>query len=112
MVKHRNENTRKPPATQAFEATHSEANKIGASTPYDFTAKNLTAVGGLLPVATMLEKLGFQKLVEEMVRGSLRIIAAITHESVIRRILRHCKLASVPPPIAPARCRQELFAFD
>jgi hypothetical protein len=45
-------------------------------------------------------------------RGSLRIIAAITQESVITRILRHCKLASVPPPIAPARCRQELFAFD
>lgn len=28
-------------------------------------AKNLTACGGLLPVATMLEKLGFQQLVEE-----------------------------------------------
>jgi hypothetical protein len=45
-------------------------------------------------------------------RGSLRIIAAITQESVITRILRHLQLASVPPPIAPARCRQELFAFD
>jgi hypothetical protein len=45
-------------------------------------------------------------------RGSLRIIAAITHESVMTRILRHLKLASVPPPIAPARCRQEIFAFD
>ena len=33
-----------------------------------------------------------------------RIIAAMTQESVITRILRHCKLASVPPPIAPARC--------
>src|SRR3989442_469848 len=38
--------------------------------------------------------------------GSLRIIAAITQESVITRILRHCKLASVPPPLAPARARQ------
>jgi hypothetical protein len=45
-------------------------------------------------------------------RGSLRIIAAITQESVITRILRHLKLASVPPPIAPARCRQKIFAFD
>ena len=45
-------------------------------------------------------------------RGSLRIIAAITQEAVITRILRHLKLASVPPPIAPARCRQEIFAFD
>jgi hypothetical protein len=45
-------------------------------------------------------------------RDSLRIIAAITQESVITRILRHLKLASVPPPIAPARCRQELVVFD
>jgi hypothetical protein len=44
-------------------------------------------------------------------RGSLRIIAAITQESVITRILRHLQLASVPPPIAPARLRQEIFAF-
>jgi hypothetical protein len=33
--------------------------------PYDFVARNLTAYGGLLRVATMLEKLGFQQLVEE-----------------------------------------------
>jgi hypothetical protein len=45
-------------------------------------------------------------------RGSLRIIAAITHESIIIRILRHLMLASVPPPIAPARCRRVIFAFD
>ena len=32
---------------------------------YDFEGKNLTAYGGLLPVATMLEKLGFQQLIEE-----------------------------------------------
>ena len=42
-------------------------------------------------------------------RGSLRIIAAIAHEAVITRILRHLKLAAVPPPIAPARARQETF---
>src|SRR3979490_3081476 len=42
-----------------------EAYKIGPATPFDFEAKNLTAYGGLLPVATMLEKLGFQQLVEE-----------------------------------------------
>ena len=39
--------------------------KINASTHYDFEGKNLTAYGGLLPVATMLEKLKFQQLVEE-----------------------------------------------
>jgi hypothetical protein len=43
-------------------------------------------------------------------RGSLHIMAASTQESVIMRILRHLQLASVPPPRAPARCRQECFA--
>ena len=42
-------------------------------------------------------------------RGSLRIIAALTQEAVMTRILRHLKFASVPPPIAPARFRQETF---
>jgi hypothetical protein len=36
-----------------------------ASTPFDFGAKNLTPYGGLFPVATMLEKLDFKKLIEE-----------------------------------------------
>jgi hypothetical protein len=42
-----------------------EPNKIGASTVYDFEVHNLTAHGGLLPVATTLEKLAFQGLIEE-----------------------------------------------
>jgi hypothetical protein len=41
--------------------------KIGAATPYDFQGANLTAYGGLLPVAAMLEKLRFQELIEEHV---------------------------------------------
>jgi hypothetical protein len=45
-------------------------------------------------------------------RGALHIICAITQEEVTTRILRHLKLASVPPPIAPARLCQEIFAFD
>jgi Transposase DDE domain group 1 len=32
---------------------------------YDFDSRDLTAYGGLLPVATMLERLRFQQLVEE-----------------------------------------------
>src|SRR5215471_3778192 len=38
-----------------------------------------------------------------------RIMAVITQEAVSTRILRHLQLASVPPPIAPARGRQERF---
>jgi hypothetical protein len=67
MVKRSRQDIEKKPAKQAPDAVIPEATKIGASTPYDFEAKNLTAYGGLLPVATMLEKLGFQQVVEEMV---------------------------------------------
>jgi len=45
-------------------------------------------------------------------QGTLRIIAAITHGKVIRKILQHLKLAVDPPPIAPARVRQEAFAWS
>ncbi|MHB1957806.1 MAG: transposase [Acidobacteriaceae bacterium] len=50
---------------QAVHGVIRKPNKIGASTPYDFSAHNQTAYGGLLPVATILEKLGFQQLIEE-----------------------------------------------
>ena len=36
-------------------------------------------------------------------QGTLRIIAAITEARVVKKILRHVKLAVDPPPIAPAR---------
>ena len=39
-------------------------------------------------------------------RGVLRLIAVITQGEVIRKILRHLKLAADPPSIAPARSRQ------
>ena len=45
-------------------------------------------------------------------RGTLRIMAVITQGEVIRKILRHLKLSVDPPPIAPARTRQESYAFD
>jgi len=44
-------------------------------------------------------------------RGVLRLIAVITQGEVIRKILRHLKLSVDPPPIAPARTRQETYAF-
>src|SRR5947209_12537144 len=68
MVINKKEHSDKTSAKQAAEAVIPEPNKIGASTPYDFEAKNLTAYGGLLPVVTMLEKLGFQQLVEETLK--------------------------------------------
>ena len=44
-------------------------------------------------------------------QGTLRIIAAITQGAVIRKILQHLKQSAAPPPIAPARLRQDAFAW-
>lgn len=67
MVTDRKKDSHKTPEKQGSENRAPEPNKINASTPYDFNGKNLTPYGGLLPVITMLEKLGFQSLVEETV---------------------------------------------
>jgi hypothetical protein len=65
MVTNRKQNSSKSRSKQAQNDVYSHPNKIGASTPFDFSGKNLTPYGGLLPVATMLEKLEFQPLVEK-----------------------------------------------
>src|SRR6202171_5808705 len=67
MVTDRNKDSDKTAAKQGAEKVAPEPNRIGASTPYDFNGKNLTPYGGLLPVITMLEKLGFQSLVEQTI---------------------------------------------
>jgi hypothetical protein len=64
MVTSRKKDSHKTPGNQASDDTASEPNKINGATPYDFTGRNLSPYGGLLPVITMLEKLGFQSLVE------------------------------------------------
>ena len=74
MVRSRNQYSVKRPAKQGRgdAAAAPEPNKIGASTPYNFSGKNLTPYGGLLPVAAMLEKLGFRPLVEQMLTVNRR----------------------------------------
>src|SRR6267142_1755042 len=67
MVTSRKEHTQKTPGKQASDVIIRKPMKIGASTPYDFQGSNMTAYGGLLPVATMLEKLQFQVLIEQHV---------------------------------------------
>lgn len=64
-MKNRNKHTGETRAKQGAGERAPEAYKIGASTPYDFQAHQLTAYGGLLPVAVMLEKLGFAELLEK-----------------------------------------------
>ena len=67
MVTDKKKDSPKTPGKQGSEDGALEPNKINASTPYDFSGKNLTPYGGLLPVITMLEKLDFQPLVEQTV---------------------------------------------
>lgn len=67
MVTNKKQHSAETRSKQASNELYVEPNKIGASTPYDFSAKNLTPYGGLLPVATMLEKIGFEKLINETV---------------------------------------------
>ena len=65
MVRNRNQHSVKKRAKQGRCEATPEPNKIGASTPHNFSGKNLIPYGGLLPVAAMLEKLGFRPLVEQ-----------------------------------------------
>ena len=66
MVTNRKEHTTKSPGKQGPDVVIPKPIKIGASTPYDFQSRNLTAYGGLLPVATMLEKLQFRDSLNSM----------------------------------------------
>jgi len=65
MVNEQEQNSDRRRGDQEVRDVIPEPNKINACTPYDFNGKNLTPYGGLLPVITMLEKLGFQSLVEQ-----------------------------------------------
>jgi len=87
MVSSEKEHRKKTPAKQAFQENASEPNKIGASTPYQFKGKNLTAYGGLLPIATMLEKLEFQTLVEETISCSRETRAMSLYKFVLSIVL-------------------------
>jgi hypothetical protein len=86
-VINRKKNNDKTPAKQGTEVVIAEPNKIGASTPYDFGAKNLTAYGGLLPVATMLERLDFQQLIEETLTVKRLTRAMSMYQFVLAMVL-------------------------
>ena len=87
MVNGQEQNTRRRPVNQGVRDGAPEPNKIGASTPYDFEAKKLTAYGGLLPVATMLEKLDFRQLVEECLTVKRQTRAMPRYEFVLAMVL-------------------------
>ena len=87
MVTSENQDTRRRRWAQGPKGPMQEANKINASTPYDFEGKNLTAYGGLLPVATMLEKLGFQQVVEETLKVKRMTRAMTGYQFVLAMVL-------------------------
>ena len=64
-----------------------QPNEIGPATPYDFDGKNLTAYGGLLPVGTLLEKLGFQQLVEETLKVKRQTRAMPAYRFILAMVL-------------------------
>ena len=64
MVNEQEQNSGRRPSKQGVRDVIPEPNKISASTPYDFSGKNLTPYGGLLPVVAMLEKLDFPSMLK------------------------------------------------
>lgn len=66
MVKNRSQHK---PRRQSGQASldSTSPNRIESSTRFDFEGRNLTPYGGLLPVASMLEKLQFRQLIEDLV---------------------------------------------
>jgi hypothetical protein len=86
-VNNNREDNEKKRAAQGVPAVSPEPFKIGASTPYDFAGRNLTAYGGLLPIATMLERLGFQSLVEETLTIKRLTRAMPVYQFVLAMIL-------------------------
>ena len=81
------EDNEKQRAPQGLPAGNREPFKIGASTPYDFVGRNLTAYGGLLPIATMMERLGFQDLVEETLTIKRQTRAMPVYQFVLAMVL-------------------------
>src|SRR5437868_1186937 len=79
--------TRKGEPGKGFARLFRDPVKSAHPHPYDFAGRNLTAYGGLLPIATMLEKLGFQQLVEESlsVRRLTRVMP--TYQFVLAMVL-------------------------
>jgi Transposase DDE domain group 1 len=87
MVIDSSKHTRKTRAAQASPEQPSQPKKINANTHFDFKGKNLTPYGGLFPVATMLEKLKFQKLIEETVMVKRIPRAMLMYQFILAMIL-------------------------
>jgi hypothetical protein len=86
-VNDQQQDIRQTPVKQGVHAESSQLNKIGPATPYDFDGKNLTAYGGLLPVGTLLEKLGFRQLVEETLKVKRQTRVMPAYQFILTMVL-------------------------
>jgi hypothetical protein len=87
MVINNSKHTRKSRMAQASPEELSQPSKIHANTPFDFKGKNLTPYGGLFPVATMLEKLQFQQLIEERLSMKRKVRAMPCYQFILSMVL-------------------------
>jgi hypothetical protein len=87
MVIDKKQRSAKKPVKQGVVEDPANPIKISGSTHYDFTGKNLTAYGGLLPVATMLEKLRFQEVVEASLKVNRETRAMPWYQFVLGMVL-------------------------
>ena len=87
MVTNKKQHSSETRARQASRETSPSPNEIKASTPYDFSGKNLTPYGGLLPVATMLEKIGFRSIVEATLSVGRRTRIMNMYQFVLAMVL-------------------------
>ena len=82
-----NSDTRHKQTTPTVEPGTKLEYEIGPSTRFDFAGQNLTPYGGLLPVATMLDKLGFRELVAQYLRVRRIPRAMSTYQFVLAMVL-------------------------
>ena len=84
-VKNRSQN--KPLQPKQATAESNGVNRIDAATPFDFSGRNLTPYGGLLPVASLLEKLRFRELVEEKITVKRQPRSMSVFQFIVAQIL-------------------------
>jgi len=87
MVNSRKQHSSETRSRQESNKSLSDPNKIGASTPYDFNGKNLTPFGGLLPIATMLEKIGFERLVNDAITVTRKPRTMTSYQFILAIVL-------------------------
>jgi len=86
-VNDQQQDIRQTPVDQGVQAASPQPNKIGPATPFDFDSKNLIAYGGLLPVGTLLEKLGFRQLVQETLTVERQTRAMPAYQFILAMVL-------------------------